>query len=288
MLKAPKVSVHGGHSGEFCNHASDSLEQIVLAYIDAGFSWVGVTEHMHAVSEEFVYPDEREAGLNAAKLKSRFGQYFAECTRLKEKYHDRIELLVAFEIESCSGSVAVIEHIIDTFKPDYIVGSVHHVSDFMIDYSRDEYDKAVRFHGGVEQLFCQYFDQQYEMIVRYKPSVVGHFDLIRLFDPDYLRTLSRPEVANRVNRNLEKVREFDLILDFNMAGFDKEGREPFPTKSILNQAAAMGIAIVPGDDSHGVSMVGRHYDKGIERLIEAGVGLDFRKPHRLNYEGRQR
>lgn len=34
------LSARGGHSGEFCGHAFDSLSDVVQAYIDAGFQWV--------------------------------------------------------------------------------------------------------------------------------------------------------------------------------------------------------------------------------------------------------
>ncbi|MFT4712930.1 MAG: histidinol-phosphatase (PHP family) [Candidatus Azotimanducaceae bacterium] len=280
-MEALKVSVHGGHSGQFCNHAEDSLEEIVLAYIAAGFTWFGVTEHMPAVTEQFVYPDERDAGLSADKLQRRFHDYFTECIRLKQKYKTQVELLVGFEIESCTGSVAFVDHIIERYKPDYIVGSVHHVSDMMIDFSAEEYEKAVQYHGGIEQLYCAYFDQQLEMIERFEPSVIGHFDLIRIFDRAYMKTMDHPGVAERITRNLEAIKSHDLILDFNMAGFDKPGGEPYPHQSILHTAKSMGISLVPGDDSHGVKMVGRHYDEGLARLAEAGVSPNFRKPRLL-------
>ena len=277
-MEVPRVSVHGGHSGQFCNHAEDSLEEIVIAYIAAGYSWFGVTEHMAAVSEDFVYPDEKESGLNARTLQHRFENYFAKCFELKEKYRDQVELLVGFEVESCSGSVEFVQQTIDKFKPDYIVGSVHHVSDLMIDFSQERYQTAIAYHGGIEALYCKYFDQQFEMIERFEPSVVGHFDLIRIFDVDYKQTIKIPAVRDCIKRNLQAISDRELILDYNMSGFDKLGQEPYPTESILNEAIDLGIAIVPGDDSHGVNMVGRHYERGIDQLIAAGGSLDFRKP----------
>ena len=60
------VSVHGGHSGQFCNHAADTLEAIVQAYIAHGYPWVGITEHMPPVSDDYLYPEEIAAGLDAA------------------------------------------------------------------------------------------------------------------------------------------------------------------------------------------------------------------------------
>ena len=65
MGSVQRVSVHGGHSGEFCCHAMDSLEEIVTAYIERGFDWVGITEHIPPVDDRFRYPEEIKAGLNA-------------------------------------------------------------------------------------------------------------------------------------------------------------------------------------------------------------------------------
>ena len=43
--KTKLISVHGGHSGEFCNHSKDSLEAIIKEYIKKDFCAVGITEH---------------------------------------------------------------------------------------------------------------------------------------------------------------------------------------------------------------------------------------------------
>ena len=78
------VSIHGGHSGDFCNHAENSLEEIINSYIQKGFSWIGIAEHMPPVSDDFLYPEEKNAGLDSKKMYSRFASYFSTCRALKE------------------------------------------------------------------------------------------------------------------------------------------------------------------------------------------------------------
>ena len=121
------------------------------------------------------------------------------------------------------------------------------------DYSKEQYDKTVEAVGGIESLYCQYFDQQYEMIKLLKPSVVGHFDLIRIFDPGYKERLLLPEIMERIKRNLQLIYELDLIMDFNLRALLKGADEPYISRVILKMAIELGIAIVPGDDSHGLS-----------------------------------
>ncbi len=272
------VSVHGGHSGEFCHHAKDSLEDVVQAYIDRGFSWVGITEHMPAVSDRFVYPDEREAGLDSSAQQCRFDDYFESCRRLKQKYSEQLDILVGFESETYTGSEESIRAIIDTHKPEYFVGSLHHVDDIEIDYTEEGYRRAVDRSGSLENLYCRYFDQQLEMVQRLKPAVVGHFDLVRIFDPDYTTRLKSPAVKERVQRNLFAISELGLILDLNLAGFDKAAGEQYPSRDILTSAIELGIAIVPGDDSHGMQTVGRHFEEGVDLLRELGGVLEWQRP----------
>jgi len=269
------VSFHGGHSGSFCNHAEDTLEDIVIAYIHAGFKVVGITEHMPAVQEKYMYPDEREAGMTVETLHARFSAYFQECVRLKKKFADQIAIHIGFETEMYSGSIDYILTMLKTHSPEYMVGSLHHVDDMMIDISHQLYQKAVEAAGGLVNLYCRYFDQQLELIKAIKPDVIGHFDLIRLFDSDYLKTLKHPKVNEKIERNLLIIKEKDLILDLNLAGFDKPANEQYPSIQILKRAVDLGINIAPGDDSHGVSTVGRHFKKGMSILNRLGGQVNY-------------
>jgi len=272
------VSVHGGHSGQFCQHARDTLEDVVLGYVRKGFSWVGITEHMPPVEDRWRYEDEREAGLSARFLYDRFGEYVNQCRRLQEKYQSSLRIFVGMETETYPGAVEYVRKLQSTFPLDYIVGSVHHVDGFNFDGSAEGYKIAVRETGGITSLYCRYFDTQYEMIRDLKPDVVGHFDLVRLFDPDYDARWSVPDVRSRVQRNLELVAELGLILDINIRALVKGAEEPYPARWILEQAVALGIAAVPGDDSHGLDTVGLHIEKAIDTLTRLGFDTRWQRP----------
>ncbi len=273
-----RVSVHGGHSGEFCCHAEDPLEEIVRAYIDRGFAWFGVTEHMPPPENRFLYPDEIAAGFDAESLYERFVRYMNEARRLQRKYAPAVRMLVAFETEAYSGALAYAQTLRRRFQPDYILGSVHHVNDLPIDATPDQYFESAEISGGVDALYCDYFDRQHEMIDALQPEVVGHFDLIRIFDADYPARLKRPEIWQRIQRNLALIQKHDLILDFNVRAMMKGMAEPYVAATILDAARRMGIAVVPGDDSHGIQSVGLHMDQGMALLQKAGFDTCWRLP----------
>lgn len=283
MKTTALVSVHGGHSGQFCLHATDSLEEIVQLYIAKEFPWVGITEHAPAIREELLYPDQKAAGLTPEFLFNRFAGYMKECRRLQQKYSSEIKIFAAMEIETYSGYEQFVPLLLKRFQPDYIVGSVHFVDDMGFDYSKQQYDKTVAAVGGIVPLYCKYFDLQFDMIKRLKPSVVGHFDLIRIFDPDYKERILLPEIMDRIKRNLQRIADLDLIMDFNLRSVLKGADEPYITRVILEMALKLGISVVPGDDSHGLSSVGANMEQWLPLLEELGCNTNWKQPRLIDY-----
>ena len=278
MVEPINVSVHGGHSGTFCCHAVDSLHEVVERYIALGFEWICLTEHMPTENSKHVPREEAAAGFDIGSLQRRFEAYVAEARRLAELYRDRIEILVGFETEAYSGYQAEITKLIRHLEPDLIVGSVHHLHDVLFDGTPQDYQHAAKLCGGIEALYCDYFDRQLELIETFEPAVVGHFDLIRLHDPDYLDRWEVAAIRDRGLRNLQRIKDLGLILDLNVRALTKGAAEPYLSAPWLDFAIREGIAVVPGDDSHGVDTVGRGLHAGIETLVARGGSTHWRKP----------
>ena len=274
----PFVSVHGGHSGDYCQHARDSLDDIVKAYHDQKFAWVGITEHMPPTQDRYLYPDERAAGLTASAMLARFTRYMAHCRSLQSAYRDRLTLFVGMETEAYQGAVDYAIQLRDRFHPDYVVGSVHHVADIPIDMNAAEYASAISACGGIAALYAAYFDLQHDMILALRPSVVGHFDLVRIFDPDYLSRLKIPTIWERICRNLETIASLGLMLDLNVRALLKGAKEPYICRPILEKVRDMGISVAPGDDSHSIDTVGRHVADGIRYLQSLGISTAWTRP----------
>jgi len=277
-----RVSVHGGHCAQFCSHALDPLDQIIDTYATQGFSWVGITEHMPAARDSMVNPEERGEGLSALGTQERFAAYIDGCRKLQRERRAQIELFVAFEAEVYRDYEPFLEDLLAKYRPDYIVGSIHHVGDVPFDQSKQRYADAIDQAGGIDALYCDYFDHQYRLICDFEPAVVGHFDLIRLFDPDYTLRLTRSstKIWDRIERNLHAVRDRDLILDFNVRALSKGQPEPYVSAPILARALELGVAVVPGDDSHGVESVGLNLDRGGRLLMDLGFPTQWRRPVR--------
>ncbi len=260
------ISYHGGHSGEFCAHADrESLTAILAEYVRKGFSHIGITEHQPRTSDHF-YPEERKLGFAPMDLFNIFREYFDTARSVQDQLKDKINLLVGFETEVCGVEpYEVIMHLKMRLKPDYIVGSVHHIDDIPFDFSEALYAKAIDHCGGIEKLYTAYYDAQYELITRCRPEVIGHFDLIKIFSPDYEYSSALQDAARR---NIREAVSYGAVFEVNSRAFKKGMDEPYPGRMILQMIAESKGQITLGDDSHGISQVGLHYDKAIPIVKE--------------------
>lgn len=268
-----KTSLHGGHSGQFCDHARDTLAEVVTAYAAEGFSCVGLSEHMPPPQDDWMYADERELGRSAVWMQRRFAEYVAEALRLRAHHAGNLRLLVGMESEWYPGVESWIQALRDRHELEYVVGSLHHVQGVCFDYSREEYLRATRQCGSRAALYEAYFDEQRDMLLAVRPEVVGHFDLIRLYDPEYPATIALPRIWDRVLRNLELIRSLGAVLDINARALLKGQPAPYVCAPVMHEAVRLGIPMAYGDDAHGAGDVGCGYELVSQLVRESGADL---------------
>ncbi|MCC6794175.1 MAG: histidinol-phosphatase [Candidatus Hydrogenedentes bacterium] len=266
------VSLHGGHSGEYCDHAVGTLREVIEAAIEKGFKTYGISEHAPRHGERYLYANERDRGWTLEKILADFESYGTAIFALAEEYADRITILRGYEIEVVPHD-RYAEIMLDyrkRFRFDYMVGSVHYMHDISIDSSVEEFEQVLKITGGLESLALEYYESVARMIEALKPEVVGHLDLVRknghLYGP-----LDTPAIRDAAESTLEVARAHDCILDLNTAGWRKGLDSPYPAPWLLQRANEMGIPVCFGDDSHGPELVGAGIPEAREYLLQNGV-----------------
>ena len=192
------------------------------------------TEHMPRHEQDF-YPGELESGHSLEKHYQNQANFFAEASRLQQKYKAHIDILIGFESEWIRPeSRGLIERSLQSQEWDLFVGSVHHVHGCPIDFDEDSYKRARQKAGGLdEQLFLDYFDAQFEMLQTTKPPVVGHFDLIRLLSDQPGASFAEMEsVWHKAQRNLAAVVSYGGLLELNVSALRKGLPDPYPELAI--------------------------------------------------------
>ena len=247
---------HHSHSGQFCSHATNTLEEMIQTAISKKMSVFCLTEHMPREAQD-LYPGEIEDTLKTLNITGEyrvsevrsqtvdlliklFDDYYNEAVRLREKYADRINILVGMEVDWIRpSSKEWIQGLLDKYKFDLFIGSVHHVHGTPIDYDRKMYEDARNKSEGMdEKLFEDYFDLQFELLKAMKPPVIGHFDLICLKsdvpDASMKETYSghNSMVWKKISRNLDYVMDYGGIVEINSAALRKGLAEPYPKADI--------------------------------------------------------
>ncbi|MDA1280750.1 MAG: histidinol-phosphatase [Chloroflexi bacterium] len=267
-----RVSLHGGHSGDYCLHGADTLPEMLDAAVDAGFSTFGVTAHAPGSDRRFLFEEEIVAGYGPDELRRQFAEYSAVSSELVDSYGDRIEVLRGAEIEVVPESTFAVEALAlrKRYDLDYLVGSVHWVDELPFDTNREDFERAVAGRGGLEPFVLRYYDLVDEMVEQVRPEVIGHFDLPRLY-AEGASELESKSVRGAVCSVLESVSAVGSILDLNVSAEFKGLSSPYPAPWIVRLANDLGVPFCFGDDSHSVSQVGRGIDSGREYLMSHGV-----------------
>lgn len=233
---------HHSHSGQFCAHASSTLEEVIQTAISKKITTFCLTEHIPRRKIDF-YPEE-EKDHTEESLIQLYDAFYHEARRLQAKYQDQIQILIGFEGEWIREySLDVIKGLQDKYEVDLFVGSVHHVHTIPIDYDTEMYHQARDAAGSTdEKIFADYFDSQYEMLKALKPPLVGHFDLIRLKSDGPDRSFRIwPAVWEKIERNLKFVAEYGGVLELNSSSLRKGLAEAYPQSEICKVSVLTSI-----------------------------------------------
>ncbi|OCF32776.1 histidinol-phosphatase (PHP family) [Kwoniella heveanensis BCC8398] len=269
---------HHSHSGQFCRHAKDQLEDVIQEAIRQGFEVFGLSEHAPRYRMEDLFPEESD--LTPTDLSATYQSFLTLASSLRTKYALQISLLVSIETDyitplDLSGlSTILLKH----QEIDYVVGSVHHVNGISIDFDRPTCDRTnpnllPTFSPSEEMLrpfLNRYFDAQFELIELHQPEVLGHIDLCLLWTPE-ISLKKMKGVREKLERNIRAVIAYGGLFEANAAAIRKGWGTSYPCRDILRLIKSLGGRICLSDDSHGVSYVGLNYLKMRDYLISEQI-----------------
>ncbi|KAG5356829.1 putative histidinol-phosphatase [Yarrowia sp. C11] len=279
---------HHSHSGQYVQHAKDTLEECVQAAKDKKFDVFCLTEHMPRCREEDLYPEEIESKTTPEDLAKVFDNYVKHARQLQKDNTSNTEILVGFECESIRAECW--DRAVELKKQyglDLCVGSVHHVNGIPIDFSQGQWcdasdsvsdmidDQTTPEHA----LYKKYYEIQWDMLQKLKPEVVAHFDLIRLYSTiregfgateNYVRE-NWPDVWEQIVKNIDFIISYGGFIEVSSAPLRKGWDTPYPRPDICKAVIDRGGRLCLSDDSHGVAQVGLNYKKTLEYLEGLGV-----------------
>ena len=235
-----------------CNHATGSVEEYVQRAIELGIDEYGFSDHA-----PMNYDPKYRMDISQKQ------QYEKWVLDAKEKYKDKIKILLGYEVDYLDGYI--LDEIIKS-KVDYLIGSVHFLrnkSD-MWGFDNPEFIGVYK-SKDIDSIWIEYFDAIKSMAKTGLFDIVGHFDLIKVF-----KFLPKKDIKLIAKDALLEIKKSNMVLEINPAGLRKPINETYPSKQLLELAFEMQIDITFGSDAHSTDQVGFMYDKALLLATEVG------------------
>lgn len=217
----------------------NTAEEMILAGIEKGLNTIGLSGHSYTdFDPDFCMSEEGTR------------EYVAEVKRLKEKYADRIEVLLGIEQDQFSGHVAE--------GYDYSIGSTHYIlcgDEYVsVDLSAEVLTEASqKYFGGDMYALCEhYFETEARVIDVTGADIIGHFDLVsklnernKLFDEEHPRYVGAWKKA--ADKLIESGRPFEINTGAISRGYRTQ---PYPSLEMIKYIRERGGSFVLSSDSH--------------------------------------
>lgn len=237
-----------------CLHASGSDEEYVISAIENGFKELGFSDHLMSNN---INEDWKMRGEGHEKE-----QYFESVRSLKEKYKDRINVLLSMECEY----VKELEEELKELKTqcDYLVLGLHYLG--MKNGKFLEYSGYLKTPSEIKR----YGDLAIKAMKTKLFKVFAHPDLFLTSYPKWDETCE--EVSLKICKAALK---YDVALEVNTKGmfyFEKKEyedgiRAPYPHINFFKIAKKIGNKIIIGIDAHDPSeLTYANYKIGVDFL----------------------
>ncbi len=242
-----KVDLHN-HT-KLCNHASGEIKEYVELAIKNGTKIYGFSDHA-----PMDFDQKYRMGFDQMNF------YEKEIKNIKNIYKNDIEILLGYEVDYLPGHMD--KRVLEA-DVDYLIGSVHFLDKWGFDnpeFLKEYEDK------DIDAIWEKYFNTVSEMAKTKLFDIVGHLDLIKVFKY-YPQKKSPIEYAKKA---LEAIKEADMAIEINTAGYDKPCNESYPSKDLLKLAYEFDIPITFGSDAHKPSQVARYTKEAQELAKDVG------------------
>ena len=232
----------------FCNHATGRIEDYIKKAIEKNIKHYGFSEHA---------PMDFDKSYRLKK--SDVLQYVTEIKNFQKKYKEQISIYLGYEVDYIK------EHTnkdILNADVDFLIGSVH----FLNKWGFDNPEFIAEYKNrDINEIYKEYFKTIKQMVNSRLFDIVGHLDLIKIFN--FLPTI---DMSSTIKEVLKSIKKSDMVVEINSAGFKKATKEQYPSIDIIKLLKELNIPITFSSDAHSVEQVGYKLDEIIKIAKQIG------------------
>lgn len=236
----------------------NSLEEMILRAIDLKIEVLGISDHAPIPFKKVKW----SVPFTSLPL------YREEMQTLKEKYKDKITLLMGLEVDYFMGCENHLKETLKIESYDYTIGSVHFFNlmksdgtTFLgIDSSPDEVLLAIQVAGGIEKLTQNYFDLMLKCARTEQFTFLAHFDLVKKYNFkncyfDETSSWYQDQVYQTL-KNISLISE--VALEINTSAIRKGHFDFYPSKWIVQMIKDLKISLIVNSDAHNIDDLGKN------------------------------
>lgn len=244
----------------FCD-GSNTAEEMVKGAISCGCTVLGFSGHSYLeYKNDWCMTEASQA------------EYIKEVLRLKEKYADKIEIMLGIEQDYAAGRPR------NAFE--YVIGSVHSVVKngvrYEVDASAEEFKTCLNeaYSGDAMALARDYYALVADVADRTNCDIIGHFDLITKFnEKNPFFDTSKSDYRKIALEALDALIEKDKIFEINTGAVSRGWRsKPYPDEFLLRRLAERRANVIITSDAHSCDTVLYFFDEAVEYARACGVG----------------
>ena len=234
-----------------CRHADGTDTDFIETAIAAGLRTLGFSDHCPYVGNQ--YKGKMDDRMEVEQLP----EYFETLSALREKYRDKIEILIGFEVEYFPKTFGDLWAVLSAYPPDFLILGQHYSLDWKVGARsflpqtdpKDLYDYTDNVCAGIETGLY---------------SCVAHPDVFNWCGDEKL-------YEAQARRICETAKKYAVPLELNSPG-DDVGRY-YPSERFFRIAADCKNEVIIGCDAHDPEKMTNQ--AGIERCEEliASLGL---------------
>ncbi len=238
----------------YCD-GNNTPEQIVLSAIEKGFCSIGFSGHGYT-DFDLEYCMKDTSG------------YIKEINALKEKYKDKIQIYLGVE----EDAHCLVRR--DNF--DYIIGSSHYTfkngSYYPIDGSVEEFYNCLKVWDNDPLLLAEdYYTFFTDYIVKRKPEIIGHFDLITKYEETLETVFLNTEYLELTKKYIDKIIGCNCLFEVNTGAMSRGLRTtPYPSRELLHYINKKGGKVILSSDAHSADMLDYAFEKTKDYLYDIG------------------
>jgi histidinol-phosphatase (PHP family) len=183
---------------------------------------------------------------------------------------EQTDLRLGIEADFIPGSEDRMAGLLQARDFDYVVGSVHFLSDQALDM-----EEWSVWTGGrsPEEIWRRYFQTLGEAARSGLFDILAHPDLVKVWgSADPRRPLPEGDLRRYYELAMDGIVESGVAIEVSTAGLRKPAGELYPAPAFLEMCLEAGVPVALSSDAHRPQDIGADYEQALELLERLGVG----------------